>query len=209
MVGIKRLAEHLDISIGTVSRALNGRPDVNDETRKRVLEAAAEFGYVANQSGRNLRQGNTNAIGFMIESGVDTAGKGETVNLLNEWMDPRWIVTRGYTDPSSEELERPRLWRYWRDLPPHGRIALFLSAWYSSPVRHRVAGRSSTSEFDALLTADQNIQFQQNLKTLPLAVVVLVADSNRLESLEPLVPRVLQTLTTLEAKTLVRVGAQP
>lgn len=69
MKGIRQLAERLDISIGTVSRALNGRPDVNEETRKRVLEAAAEFGYVPNQSGRSLRQGTTNAIGFMIESG--------------------------------------------------------------------------------------------------------------------------------------------
>lgn len=67
--------------------------------------------------------------------------------------------------------------------------------------------RQAASEFDALLTADQNIEFQQNLKTLPLAVVVLVADSNRLESLEPLVPDVLQALTTLEPKVLVRVGA--
>jgi DNA-binding LacI/PurR family transcriptional regulator len=81
MIGIKRLAEHLNISIGTVSRALNGRPDVNDETRKRVLEAAAELGYVANQSGRNLRQGNTNAVGFMIESGVDTAGNSDNFFL--------------------------------------------------------------------------------------------------------------------------------
>ena len=88
---------------------------------------------------------------IVLFAGVDTAGKGETVNLLNEWMDPRWIVTRGYMDPSSEELERPRLWRYWRDLPPHGRIALFLSAWYSSPVRNRVANRLSSAEFDALL----------------------------------------------------------
>jgi DNA-binding LacI/PurR family transcriptional regulator len=67
--GIRTLAEHLNISIGTVSRALNGRPDVNEETRKRVLDAAAELGYVANQSGRSLRRGSTNAIGFMIESG--------------------------------------------------------------------------------------------------------------------------------------------
>ena len=88
---------------------------------------------------------------IVLFAGVDMAGKGETVNLLNEWMDPRWIVTRGYTDPSSEELERPRLWRYWRDLPPHGRIALFLSAWYSFPVRARVAGRLSSAEFDARL----------------------------------------------------------
>ena len=45
---------------------------------------------------------------IVLFAGVDTAGKGETVNLLNEWMDPRWIVTRGYTDPSGEERERPR-----------------------------------------------------------------------------------------------------
>jgi DNA-binding LacI/PurR family transcriptional regulator len=69
MVGIKRLAHHLNISIGTVSRALNGRPDVNPETRERVLQAAHELGYVANQSGRSLRRGMTGAIGFMIQTG--------------------------------------------------------------------------------------------------------------------------------------------
>ena len=98
---------------------------------------------------------------IVLFAGVDTAGKGETVNLLNEWMDPRWIVTRGYTDPSGEEGERPRLWRYWRDLPPRGRIALFLSAWYSSPIRHRVARRISAAEFDALL--DQVSAFERAL----------------------------------------------
>ena len=81
---------------------------------------------------------------IVLFAGVDAAGKSETASLLNEWMDPHWIVTRGYTDPSAEELERPRLWRYWRDLPPKGRIALFLSAWYSSPIRDRVARRITT-----------------------------------------------------------------
>lgn len=74
MKGIRRLAQQLDISIGTVSRALNGRPDVNEQTRQRVLEAAAAMGYVPNQAGRSLRQGSTNAIGFMIELGTHTAG---------------------------------------------------------------------------------------------------------------------------------------
>ena len=77
MKGIRHLAEHLNISIGTVSRALNGRPDVNEETRKRVLDAAAKLGYVPNQSGRSLRQGTTSAIGFMIESGAGIAGNSD------------------------------------------------------------------------------------------------------------------------------------
>lgn len=81
MKGIRRLAEHLDISIGTVSRALNGKPDVNEATRKRVLEAAATLGYVPNQSGRSLRKGSTGIIGFMIETGTNTTSDGDTFFL--------------------------------------------------------------------------------------------------------------------------------
>jgi AMP-polyphosphate phosphotransferase len=49
---------------------------------------------------------------IVVFAGVDGAGKGETVNLLNAWMDPRWIVTRAYQEPSEEERERPEYWRY-------------------------------------------------------------------------------------------------
>jgi DNA-binding LacI/PurR family transcriptional regulator len=97
MVGIKRLAEHLNISIGTVSRALNGRPDVNDATRKRVLAAAKELGYVANQSGRNLRQGTTNAVGFMIESGIDTAGNSDNF-FLGVFDGVQHVLARHHLD---------------------------------------------------------------------------------------------------------------
>ena len=69
MADIRDLALHLNISTGTVSRALNNRPGVNAETRARVLEAALELGYVANQSGRSLRRGATNTIGFVVETG--------------------------------------------------------------------------------------------------------------------------------------------
>ena len=61
-------------------------------------------------------------------AGVDGAGKSETVNLLNEWMDPRWIETHAYRQPSDEERERPEFWRYWRDLPPNGQVGSLLSA---------------------------------------------------------------------------------
>lgn len=69
MMNIRRLADHLDISIGTVSRALNNRPGVHPQTLEKVLKAAAELGYVPNQSGRSLRRGATNTIGFVIETG--------------------------------------------------------------------------------------------------------------------------------------------
>lgn len=78
MKGIRQLAEHLDISIGTVSRALNGKSDVNPQTRQRVLEAAERLGYVANQSGRSLRKGSTGVIGFMMQTGPEITGQGDT-----------------------------------------------------------------------------------------------------------------------------------
>jgi len=68
---------------------------------------------------------------IIVFAGVDKAGKSETVNLLSEWMDPRWLITRAYGAPSDEMAERPEFWRYWRDLPPKGRIGCFLSCWYS------------------------------------------------------------------------------
>jgi polyphosphate:AMP phosphotransferase len=98
---------------------------------------------------------------IVVFAGVDGAGKGETVNLLNAWMDPRWIVTRAYQEPSEEESERPEYWRYWRDLPPRGRIGLFLSSWYSRPVLDRVYGRIRTAEFDRQLT--RIAAFERNL----------------------------------------------
>ena len=65
--GIRDLAARLGISIGTVSRALNGRPDVNPATRQRVIDAAEDLGYVPQQSGRSLRKGTTRNVGLLWE----------------------------------------------------------------------------------------------------------------------------------------------
>jgi hypothetical protein len=40
---------------------------------------------------------------------VSMARGRETVHLLNEWMDPRWMINRAFDEPSQDELERPRL----------------------------------------------------------------------------------------------------
>ena len=45
----------------------------------------------------------------VLIGGVDGAGKGETVNTLNFWMDPRQIETNAMGDPTQEERERPRM----------------------------------------------------------------------------------------------------
>ncbi len=67
--------------------------------------------------------------------------------------------------------------------------------------------REASAAFDVVVTADQRMEFQQNLAALPIAVVVLVAPTNRMDSLAPLIPNLVRTLATLEPKKLVHVGA--
>src|SRR5581483_2805335 len=78
LVGIRDVARHLSMSISTVSRALNGRPDASIETRERVRLAAAELGYFANHFGRSLRRGVTGSIGFVIKTSHSSTGQGDT-----------------------------------------------------------------------------------------------------------------------------------
>ncbi|MEI6804716.1 MAG: polyphosphate:AMP phosphotransferase, partial [Burkholderiales bacterium] len=85
----------------------------------------------------------------LLISGQDGAGKGESINVLYEWMDPRFLSTLAFADPTDEERERPAMWRYWRSLPPKGRIGIFAGSWYSDPIRERIAGTISHKELDA------------------------------------------------------------
>ncbi|MFA6970137.1 MAG: polyphosphate:AMP phosphotransferase [Gallionella sp.] len=85
---------------------------------------------------------------IILVGGVDGAGRGETVNLLNEWMDPRFLQTHGMGEPSDEELDRPMMWRFWRELPPKGRIGIFLGSWYTWAIINRVNGRTKTADLD-------------------------------------------------------------
>jgi len=65
----------------------------------------------------------------------------------------------------------------------------------------------AAAEFDAFITVDRNLPFQQNIAALPIAVVVLIAHSNELQALMPLVPRLEEALATLQPRTLVQIGA--
>jgi polyphosphate:AMP phosphotransferase len=86
---------------------------------------------------------------IILFGGVDGAGKSETVHLLNEWMDPRYLINRAFDMPSQDERERPPFWRFWLTLPPHGRIGLFMSAWYSQPLLDRVDRTLTKAEFES------------------------------------------------------------
>lgn len=106
------------------------------DLREALLEAQFE-----------LQQHKRFAVLILI-NGIEGAGKGETVKLLNEWMDPRGIQVESFMAPTDEELERPAQWRFWRKLPAKGRIGIFFGNWYSQMLQACVDGRISNARLD-------------------------------------------------------------
>ena len=85
---------------------------------------------------------------LILIAGADGAGKGEAIQKLYEWLDPRHLHTHAYGEPNDEERAHPRMWRYWRDLPPKGDIAVVFGSWYNDPVRAFVLGELDEVAFE-------------------------------------------------------------
>lgn len=90
-MNIKDIAAIAHVGVSTVSRVLNNHPDVNDETRKRVLEIIKENNYIPNNSARILKQSNTKNIGILVK-GVFNPFFSEILKLVS--VD---IQNAGYT----------------------------------------------------------------------------------------------------------------
>lgn len=89
-------------------------------------------------------------------------------------------------------------------LPGHA-VATVRSAGWSGVKNGKLLALAAT-RFDVFVTADRNLEYQQNLATLPIAVVVLAARRTRIEAILPLVPELLALLNQLAPRTLRTVG---
>ena len=79
---------------------------------------------------------------LILVSGVEGGGRSETANRLTEWMDPRHIRVIAFGPRTAEESARPPQWRYWRALPPRGKIGIFMNAWYNDVVEALAGGNA-------------------------------------------------------------------
>lgn len=68
---IKDIAQYCGVSVSTVSRALNGHPDVSDDVRTKVLDAVRELHYVPNKSARDLAMSQSDALGLVVRGATN------------------------------------------------------------------------------------------------------------------------------------------
>lgn len=85
----------------------------------------------------------------IVAAGVDGAGKGDTINLLQAWLDPRHMRAHGISRPTDEEQSRPEFWRFWRLLPPKGKVNAFMGSWYTAPIVDRAFKRTKNTHLDS------------------------------------------------------------
>ncbi len=84
---------------------------------------------------------------YLVFEGWDAAGKGSTIRYLTVGMDARLYRVIPYGAPSSHELAHHYLWRFWRQAPRAGRVAIFDRSWYGRVLVERVEGFCKPAEW--------------------------------------------------------------
>jgi polyphosphate kinase 2 (PPK2 family) len=83
----------------------------------------------------------------MVFEGVDAAGKGGAVRRITQSVDARICHITPIAAPTEEERAQPYLWRFWRNLPRKGRLAIFDRSWYGRVLVERVEGYCAEADW--------------------------------------------------------------
>ncbi len=126
----------------------------------------------------------------ILVTGLDGAGKSQVIHKLLEWLDPRHVRVVAYGEQDDTERTRPRMWRYWRDLPPHGEISVAFGSWYSDPMLDQLAGDAGKGRFERELAAI--VRFEEMLTSegvLLLKYLLVVSEKEQKRRLEAFAKR--------------------
>lgn len=82
-ITIKDIAKMCGVGISTVSRALNNHPDINPETRKKIMEVIEETGFIPNNSARNLKRTDAKCIAVLVK-GITNPFFSNMIQIIEE-----------------------------------------------------------------------------------------------------------------------------
>ncbi len=82
---IKDIAKACGVGVSTVSRAINNHPDINPETRKKIMDIIAEKGFTPNNSARNLKRTETNSISLLVK-GISNPFFADMIRIMEDYV---------------------------------------------------------------------------------------------------------------------------
>lgn len=149
-MNLKNLAKNLGISETTVSRALNGYPEVSERTRARVLAAAQEAGYRPNPMARSLASGRTNVVGIIHQL------------QGNDLADPMFIDIVG---GMVEALEAKQMDLVMAPVTPANELRAYLHMVKERRVDGLIVGRTRLYDERVAYLAKQGLPFVAHGRT--------------------------------------------
>jgi AMP-polyphosphate phosphotransferase len=128
-----------------------------------LAEGQGELGELTNRLARRHRSL------ILVFEGPDAAGKGGTIRRLTTAMDARDYQVLATSAPSDEERDHPYLWRFWRHLPPLGRVTIYDRSWYGRVLVERVEGYARPDEWQRAY--EEINEFEQQLTDSGMIVI--------------------------------------
>lgn len=137
---------------------------------------------------------------LIVIAGIDGVGKGRCINLLNEWMDARYVHTLAFGALEPPASLMPPLWRYWQHMPPKGTTGIVFGSWYrplfdllkkKRPDWAQVeAVAQSIREFEATLSRNDvqivKLWFHMSKQAQQARIDALLADPDTAWQVDPL-----------------------
>jgi polyphosphate kinase 2 (PPK2 family) len=118
---------------------------------------------------------------LVLFEGPDAAGKGGAIKTIVGHLDPRHYTVVNYAAPSVREKRHHFLWRFYRELPGHGGMAVFDRSWYGRVLVERIEGYATEAEWSRAYKAI--IDFEESLVLEGIVIVKFwmhISDSEQL-----------------------------
>ncbi|MGN0280243.1 MAG: LacI family DNA-binding transcriptional regulator [Lachnospiraceae bacterium] len=104
-ITIKDIAKECGVGISTVSRALNNHPDINPETRKKIMEVIEKTGFIPNNSARNLKRTDAKCIAVLVK-GITNPFFSSMIQIIEEETQRnKYAMVLRHVEPHEDEVD--------------------------------------------------------------------------------------------------------
>lgn len=132
-----------------------------DEYEKRLYAAQRRVLALRLQMGGLLPGSELGPGVLVVMEGSDAGGKGGAIKRIVEPLDPRHYRVTTFAKPTFDEKSKHFLWRFWKEVPGLGHMALFDRSWYGRVLVERIEGYASKAQWKRAY--DEIVQFERNL----------------------------------------------
>jgi AMP-polyphosphate phosphotransferase len=155
------------------------------EYAARLVDAQRRLVHLRLHLGGQMGTGEIGPGVLIVLEGPDASGKGGTIKRIVEPLDPRHYRVASYAKPTYDEKRHHFLWRFYRNIPGLGGMAVFDRSWYGRVLVERIEGFATVEQWQRAY--DEIVNFERTLVLEGMILVKLwlhITDDEQLERFE-------------------------